>query len=56
MGDWLEALKAEERSVLWLARQTKRHPSTVYNYAKGRRTPPSDWLRAASKALGMRQK
>ena len=52
--DWRAALRAEERSIPWLARQTARSPRTVFAYAEGLRRPPSSWLRAAADVLGFR--
>jgi hypothetical protein len=45
--DWRAALKAEERTMPWLARRTDRAQRTVYAYAYGQLRPPIEWLRAA---------
>lgn len=50
--DWRATLKAEERTIPWLARKTSRAQTTVYRYSYGTLTPPLEWLRAAARALG----
>lgn len=50
--DWRAELKAQDRSIPWLARQTDRQQNTVYKYAWGELTPKVEWLRAAARALG----
>lgn len=42
--DWLADLRADERSVLWLARHTGKSSTQVYAYSRGEITPPLDWL------------
>lgn len=51
--DWLAELKGQERSVLWLSRQTDTHYKRVYRYAWGDYQPPIAWLLAAAAALGV---
>jgi hypothetical protein len=50
--DWLAELKAQERTIPWLARQTSRGQGTVYLYSWGKRLPSLDWLRSAARVLG----
>lgn len=50
--DWRKTMKAQERTVPWLARHTTRSQSTVYKYSYGILTPPVEWLRNAARALG----
>lgn len=50
--DWRAALRAEERTIPWLAKRTDRAQRTVYGYAYGTATPPLEWLRAAAIVLG----
>ena len=50
--DWKGALKAEERSLEWLARRTDRSLSAVNKYSAGNRAAPVDWLRLAARVLG----
>ena len=50
--DWRAALKADERSIPWLARRTNKAQRTVYGYARGELVPPLAWLREAAAVLG----
>jgi hypothetical protein len=50
--DWRADLKAQERGIPWLARQTGRSQQTVYLYAWGRVVTPLEWLRNAARVLG----
>jgi hypothetical protein len=50
--DWNAELKAQERSVPWLARHTGVRQETVYKFRWGTRTPSLDWLRSAARVLG----
>lgn len=50
--DWRTALKADDRSIPWLARQTDRQQNTVYKYAWGKSTPTIEWLREVARILG----
>lgn len=50
--DWRAALRAEERGIPWLARQTGKSQTTVYSYAYGTRKTPIAWLRAVAVVLG----
>lgn len=49
--DWRADLKADERGIPWLARQTGRSQSTVYKYAYGERKTPIAWLRDVARVL-----
>lgn len=49
--DWQAALKADERSIPWLARKTNKSQRSVYAYAYGEARPSLDWLRAAYRVL-----
>lgn len=49
--DWRADLKADERGIPWLARQTGKAQSTVYNYAYGFREAPIEWLRDVARVL-----
>jgi hypothetical protein len=49
--DWRAALRADDRTIPWLARQTDRAQRTVYGYAYGTATPPLEWLQAAARVL-----
>ena len=61
-AQWREVLKAQGRSLRWLAKATGTNPRTVYAYAawssdraKANGRYPSDrWLDRASIALGVR--
>ena len=50
--DWRADLKADERTIPWLARQTGRAQNTVYLYAWGKATPTIEWLREVARILG----
>jgi hypothetical protein len=50
--DWRAELRAQERSVPWLARRTNRSDQMVYKYALGRLPTPIAWLRDAARVLG----
>lgn len=52
--DWKGELKAQERSLEWLARRTDRSLSTVNSYSQGRIVPPASWLEAAAHILGVK--
>lgn len=49
--DWRAELRAQERSVPWLARRTGRSDGMVYKYASGALPTPIAWLRAAAVVL-----
>jgi hypothetical protein len=49
--DWRADLKADERSIPWLARKTGAPQRTVYAYAYGEVRPPLSWLREAYRIL-----
>ncbi len=51
--NWRDALKAQGRTLRWLALATGKSPRTVYAYSSGQIPPPETWLRAASDALGV---
>ena len=50
--DWRAALKADERSIPWLAKRTSKSQRTVYGYSRGELVPPLAWLREAAAVLG----
>lgn len=49
--DWIADLRADDRTVSWLARKTGRPESTVHSYAQGRHPAPLEWLREAAFVL-----
>lgn len=49
--DWRADLKADERSIPWLARKTGKPQRTIYAYAYGEVHAPLDWLRDAYRVL-----
>ena len=49
--DWKAALKADERSIPWLAKRTSKAQRTVYGYSRGELVPPIEWLREAAAVL-----
>lgn len=49
--DWLADLKADERSIPWLARKTGKSQRSIYAYSYGESTPSLEWLRSAYRAL-----
>jgi hypothetical protein len=51
--DWKTELKAQERSLEWLARRTQRSTSAVNGYSAGRMIPPASWLAMAAQVLGV---
>jgi hypothetical protein len=50
--DWRADLRAQERTIPWLARKTDRAQSTVYAYAYGTVRPSLSWLEEAARVLG----
>lgn len=52
-GDWKLVLKAQGRSIGWLADATQSKRSTVYAYSCGARVTPDEWLTKVWTALGM---
>lgn len=52
-NDWRAVLKAQGRSIAWLADQTGRPRRTVYAYSQQTRTPPAEWLAKAYEVLGV---
>jgi hypothetical protein len=52
--DWMAALKADERSIPWLARKTGKSQRSIYAYSYGQATPSLAWLRDAYRALNGR--
>lgn len=50
--DWRADLKADERTIPWLARQTNRSQNTVYLYSWGKVKPQIEWLREVARILG----
>lgn len=51
---WRTVLKAQGRTIAWLADQTQRPRRTIYAYSRGELTPTHEWLTAASRVLGVR--
>jgi len=51
--DWRAELKHQERSIAWLARQTRRSESAVNKYAGGHLVAPVAWLKEAAIVLGV---
>ena len=51
-NDWRTVLRAQGRTLRWLAIQTGKSPRTVYAYSRGDLVPPAEWLAAASRVLG----
>lgn len=52
--DWRAELRAQERTMTWLARNTDRSLSALYRYLYGSLTPPETWLRDVARLLGKR--
>lgn len=50
--DWRTVLRAQGRTLRWLALQTGKSPRTVYAYSRGDLLPPQDWLAIVSSLLG----
>lgn len=50
--DWRTVLKAQGRTLRWLAIATDTKPRTVYAYSQGKRTPSDEWIAKARRALG----
>ncbi len=51
-NSWRTVLKAQGRTIAWLADQTKRPRRTVYGYSRGQLPPTAEWLSEASRVLG----
>lgn len=51
--DWRAVLKAQGRSLTWLAAATGRPRRTVYAYHQRRLPPTTEWLARVSDALGV---
>lgn len=51
--DWLTVLRAQGRSIAWLADTTGKPRATVYGYARKDRNPTREWLAKVSQALGV---
>jgi lambda repressor-like predicted transcriptional regulator len=51
-SDWRTALRAQGRTLRWLASQTGKSPRTLYAYSRGDLVPPAEWMAAASRVLG----
>ena len=54
--DWQATLKAEERSLRWLARKTGRSGTMLHRYARGLAPTPPEFLRRAAAALRIDQR
>ena len=54
-NDWRTVLRGQGRTLRWLALATGTKPRTVYAYSQGKRTPPSEWIAAAARALGIEE-
>lgn len=50
---WRGELRAQGRSLRWLARATQTPEGTVYAYSIGKRNPPDEWLGRVADALGL---
>ena len=50
---WKDVLRYQGRTIKWLAAQTGRSESLVYQYSRGHILPSSEWLERASLALGV---
>ena len=50
---WRSALREQERSIAWLARQTGRPARSLYAYSRGEMNPTPEWLAKASAVLGV---
>lgn len=50
--DWKAELDRQDRTVIWLARQTGRNYQQVYRFAKGDQVPDLAWLKDAALILG----
>lgn len=50
---WRAVLKAQGRTITWLAEQTGRPRRSIYGYAQGQMKPTREWLDAASRVLGV---
>ena len=53
-SQWHTELRAQGRSLRWLADQTGIARRTVYAYSTGQRRPPDSWLERVAEALGLR--
>lgn len=49
--DWLADLKADERTIPWLARHTGKSTRAIYAYSYGQAKPSVEWLRRAYRVL-----
>ena len=50
---WRTVLKAQGRTIAWLADQTGKPRRTVYGYSRGQLPPTPEWLAKASTVLGV---
>jgi transcriptional regulator with XRE-family HTH domain len=50
--DWRAELRAQGRSVAWLARRLDVAQVTLHRYANGSRKPSTPFLRAVARELG----
>jgi len=51
-NDWRTVLRAQGRTLRWLAIQTGKSPRTVYAYSRGDLVPIPQWIEDASRVLG----
>lgn len=52
-NDWRAVLKAQGRTLSWLAKATGRPRRTIYAYSQGQLRPTEEWLAKVSEALGV---
>jgi predicted transcriptional regulator len=51
--DWRTVLKAQGRTIAWLADRTGRPRRTIYAYSRGDLRPTAEWLARAAEILGV---
>lgn len=49
---WNSVVRAQGRTLRWLAIETGKSPRTVYAYSQGKLIPTQQWLADASRVLG----
>lgn len=52
---WRIELRAQGRTLAWLARATETPASTVYAYSMGKRRAPDTWLMKVADVLGLQK-
>lgn len=53
LPDWRTELRAQGRTLTWLATATGRPRRTVYAYSQGQLRPTEAWLARVSEVLGV---